>query len=203
MSLTAATLDPLEHVARVQALLVYQVICLYDGDIRLRHLAEGHIPVLNCWIQEMVENASQAVCLGSSLVEPMHEQADIECGIIPTEHLDNLLWCSWILAESIRRTWLVATSLQAIYSMIQLGQIVPCPGSMIFSVRQGVWEAQSARAWVKLCSEVNVGMIQLEDVDGLFSQKDALVDINDFAKVFFEAVFGVDRMERWGLQLDV
>jgi hypothetical protein len=43
-------LDSLEHLARVQALLVYQVMCLHDGEIRLRHLAESHIPVLNSWV---------------------------------------------------------------------------------------------------------------------------------------------------------
>lgn len=201
ISPNAATLDPLEHVARVQALLVYQILCLNDGDIRLRHLAESHIPVLNSWIHQMVEHASQTVCLGVSIVSPTYEQAANGFRLPNGAHDENLLWYSWILAESIRRTWLVASSLQTIYTMIQLGRISPCPGGMMFSTRQGVWEAQSARAWEKLCSEVNVGFIQLEDAERLFTEG-ASVDINDFAKVFLAATFGVDRMERWGIQID-
>ncbi|KAK9321361.1 hypothetical protein V1517DRAFT_262527, partial [Lipomyces orientalis] len=34
VSSNSFTLDSLEHIARVQALLVYQILDLYDGDIR-------------------------------------------------------------------------------------------------------------------------------------------------------------------------
>jgi hypothetical protein len=57
------TLDSLERIARVHALLVYQFLGLYDGDIRLRHLSETYIPVLNRWMREMVQHTSQAVCV--------------------------------------------------------------------------------------------------------------------------------------------
>lgn len=71
---TAGSLDSFEHIARVQALLIYQVLCLYDGDIRLRHIAETHISVLYGWMEQMVEQASSAVCLGSSIVSFAREQ---------------------------------------------------------------------------------------------------------------------------------
>lgn len=41
-STNPATLDSLDHLARVQALLIYQLIGLDDCNVRLRHLAEPH-----------------------------------------------------------------------------------------------------------------------------------------------------------------
>jgi hypothetical protein len=40
------SVDTLEHLGRIEALLVYQCVGLYDGNVRLRYLAEQHIPVL-------------------------------------------------------------------------------------------------------------------------------------------------------------
>ncbi|KAK9243138.1 hypothetical protein V1506DRAFT_545313 [Lipomyces tetrasporus] len=197
ISMSSVTLDSLEHIARVQALLVYQVLGLYDGDIRLRHLAESNIPVLNSWMQQMVEHASQAVCLGGSVISSAHEQTPVGFSLSDIAHCENLLWYSWILSESIRRTWVVASGIQAIYLMIQ-GRAAPCQGGMMFTTRQGVWEAQSALAWEKLCSEKNVGLIQMAEADKLFTEV-APEDVNDFAKFILEATFGVERMERWGV----
>ncbi|KAK9318861.1 hypothetical protein V1517DRAFT_334384 [Lipomyces orientalis] len=193
ISTSSVNLDSLEHVARVQALLVYQVLGLYDGDIRLRHLAESHIPVLNSWMQQMVEHASQAVCLGGSVISSAHEQTAVGFSLSK-----NLLWYSWILAESIRRTWVVASGIQGIYLMIQQGRGVHCQGGMMFTTRQGVWEAESALAWEKLCSEVNVGLLQIAEADKLFTEV-APEDVNDFAKLMLEVAFGIERMERWGV----
>ncbi|KAK9366213.1 hypothetical protein V1509DRAFT_296927 [Lipomyces kononenkoae] len=199
ISTSSVTLDALEHIARVQALLVYQVIGLYDGDIRLRHLAERRIPVLKNWIQKMVDHASQAMCLGSSVISSTQEQAAGDFILSNVPSCENDLWYSWIVAESIRRTWVVASGVQVIYSTIQQGQMPPCKGIM-FTTRQGVWEAKSALAWEKLCSEVNVGLIQMAEADKLLIEA-APEDVNDFAWEILEAKFGVERMERWGAQM--
>jgi len=41
---------------------------------------------------------------------------------------------------------------------------------MAFTTGKGVWEAQPALAWEKLCSEVNVGLIQMAEADKLFTK---------------------------------
>ena len=194
------TLDPLENLARVHALLVYQILCLYDGDIRLRHVAESHIPVLNSWMQQMVEHASHAACLGGSVISPAYEQTTVGSSLSDIAHCENLLWYSWILAESIRRTWLVASGIQGAYLVIQQSRAIPCQGGMMFTTRQGVWEAQSAGAWEKLCSEVNVGLMQVAETDKLFTEV-APEDIDDFTMLILQATFGEERMERWGIQI--
>lgn len=197
---SSITLDSLEHLARVQALLVYQVLCLYDGDIRLRHVAESNIPVLNSWMEQMVDHASHAVCLGGSVISSAHEQTAGGSSPSDIAHCENLLWYSWILAESIRRTWLVASGIQGAYLTIQQGRAIPCQGGMVFTTRQGVWEAKSARAWEKLCSEVNVGLMQVAEADKLFTEV-APEDVDDFTVLILQATFGEERIERWGIQI--
>jgi hypothetical protein len=181
-------------------LLVYQILCLYDGDIRLRHVAESHIPVLNTWKQQMVENASHTACLGTFITSSAHGQTAIGFSSPDSACSENLLWHSWILAESIRRTWLVACGIQGTYLMIQKGQVTPCQGGMMFTTRQGVWEAQSALAWEKLCSEVNVGLMQVAMAEKLFAEV-APDDVDEFTNLILQAIFGEERTQRWKYQI--
>ena len=186
-------LDTLEHLARVQSLLVYQCIGLYDGNIRLRHLAEQHIPILEEWLCQLLSQAGPTTCCGESLVVPPSERI-ANFTSIPYE---NILWYSWILAESIRRTWLVAAGIQGIYKLIQ-HRSAACMGGTIFTSRQGFWEAPSAVAWEKQCSEVYAGLVWLTETDKMF----AMVprgEINEFAKLVLECTYGVEQMERWGI----
>ena len=201
ISTSSVTLDSLEHIARVQALLVYQVLCLYDGDIRLRHVAESYIPVLNSWTEQMVEHASQAVCLGSSVISSVYEQTAVGFDLSYIALYENACWYSWILAESIRRTWLVVSGIQGTYLVIKHSRAVPCQGGIMFTTRSGVWEAQSALAWERLCSEVNVGLMQVADADKLFTEV-APEDVDDFTMLILQATFGEERMERWRVQIE-
>lgn len=200
ISASSFTLDSLEHIARVHALLIYQTLCLYDGDIRLRHVAESHIPVLNSWTQQMVDHASQAACLGASVISSAYQQSAVDFGQSYIALHENVLWYSWILAESIRRTWLVASGIQGTYLVFQRDRAVPCQGGMMFTTRQGVWEAQSALAWEKICSEVNVGLMQVAETDKLFTEVTP-EDVNDFTMLILQATFGEERMERWGVRI--
>ena len=52
-----ASLDTFNHVSRVQALLIHIITGLFDGDIRLRHLAESQLPTLASWNAQMWESA--------------------------------------------------------------------------------------------------------------------------------------------------
>jgi hypothetical protein len=66
---TSSSLNPFGHLSRVHALLAYQIICLLDGDIRLRALAEERIPVMRSWLRQMLESvafASQLTPLGAT-----------------------------------------------------------------------------------------------------------------------------------------
>lgn len=192
ISLSAARpeLDAFEQLARVQALLVYQLIGLYDGDIRLRYLSERRIPILNQWMKQMISTASQTPCLGKQLVGP---EVISSPGLT---HSRNLLWYSWILAESMRRTFIIASGIQGIYLIMQQGRSSSCSGGMMFTTRLGAWEAQSALAWEKICSEKNVGLMKTADLHRLFTEAGP-GDVNDFTKMILRTTLGAERVNLW------
>lgn len=46
-------LTPVDRLARLQALLLYQVICLFDGDVTLRSLADRNMLLLQIWADDL------------------------------------------------------------------------------------------------------------------------------------------------------
>lgn len=179
--------DPLETLAKVQSLLIYQLIGLFDGDIRLRYLAEKRIALLNMWMNEMVEDARRTSCSGSFLVSPdVNSESN-------TPDSQNTLWYSWILSESIRRTWIIASGVQGIYLYMQQGFNGVCQGGMMFTTRQGIWEAQSASAWDTIYSESDAGLTKITELDRLFAES-GLNNVDIFAKVVLMVTLGTEKV---------
>lgn len=188
--------DCLEQFAKAQALLIYQLIGLHDGNIRLRYLAEKHIPILHDWIHRLVDQAHRGICYGKSMtVSPAEETA----GVANIHNLpDNLLWHSWIVAESIRRTWLITAGVQGMYLALQKKSA--CLGGQMFTARQGFWEASSAESFERKCSNVYGGFIRLKQADQLFLNISPK-ELSGFAKVVLECIFGLEQMETLGVQV--
>lgn len=193
--------DMLECLARVQSLLFYQIIGLYDGDIRLRHLAEKRIPILYCWMSQLIQKAKKCVCIGSFMTASPHHAKQSPAGIASASAANlaqwqNLLWYSWIMAESIRRTWLLCSSVQGIYVILRDGGGATCQGGITFTTRQGVWEAKTAEEWESLCARKSVGMVKMKEAHRLFTEA-VPEEVNDFTKMVLEVSYGTDRMRDW------
>lgn len=190
--------DVLESLGRVQALLVYQVICLFDGDIRLRHHAERRIPILYCWMGQLLRQARETPCLGSWMVfDSPHHRLYAPGARISLSQLQNLLWHSWIMAESVRRTWLLCSSVQGIYELTRDGpDASPCQGGITITTRQGIWAARTAAEWGSLCARESVRMVKMKEADRLFEEV-MPEEVDEFTKVVMEVVYGTQRMETW------
>ncbi|PSR97791.1 hypothetical protein BD289DRAFT_425176 [Coniella lustricola] len=63
---TSSSLDSSGHLARVQALLTYQIIGLLDGDIYLRAAAEERAKVLVTWVSLMLDSVQFAAAFCKS-----------------------------------------------------------------------------------------------------------------------------------------
>jgi hypothetical protein len=62
---------PVEKLARTQALFLYQIICLLDGDVILRAQGERDIPLLQTWLADLCkvrENLGDLAQLGDSVM---------------------------------------------------------------------------------------------------------------------------------------
>ncbi|KAF2500621.1 hypothetical protein BU16DRAFT_253623 [Lophium mytilinum] len=187
-------LEVLDHLARIHALFVYHTISLFDGDIRSRSLAEPRCHVLNRWVSQMVDCARHSLSQLSFAFSPLDLTQGSLPAPYPTSTTENL-WHTWILSESVRRTWMTVTGMYAVYHALQQGWTL-CPGGIMFTNSQGVWQAETASAWEKICLEGVVMFMQRFEAERLFSEASPS-DVDEFGKRMMEITFGIKKVESW------
>ncbi|KAH7305881.1 hypothetical protein B0I35DRAFT_109688 [Stachybotrys elegans] len=97
---------PVEKLARTQALFVYQIIQLMDGDVSLRVKGERNLPLLQKWLEELCtvrENLRDLAPMDNLLIRQQPPQE----------------WERWIFAESVRRTIITGLSFLKLYELMK------------------------------------------------------------------------------------
>ncbi|KAL1592033.1 hypothetical protein SLS60_011625 [Paraconiothyrium brasiliense] len=177
----------LGNLAVVHALLAYQIIGLFDGDIRSRHLAEERAPIVVALMDRIFEKASAA------LVEQVatHQSSST---ILESVSFDERLWRAWIISESLRRTWLIVRGINASYDGFKQGWAL-CYGDVMITTREGLWSANTASLWMEMCINRDVRFIGRIDAESLLKVPPEEVD--EFAKAVLGTRFGKERFMRW------
>ncbi|KAH7083437.1 RNA polymerase 2 mediator complex component [Paraphoma chrysanthemicola] len=182
-------IDLFTQLSRLHALMVYQLIGLFDGDIRSRHVAEGQMSVQDNWANRLFQEASKTLTntrdAGTQLIGSLPR---------PTTTLQQR-WYIWILSESIRRTWLIASSIFSIYSALQQRWSV-CPGSIMYSNRKGMWSAESSTDWDRLCSKSGAVSLQRFECSRLPYDADP-DDIDEFGDAMLNMTVHEELLEKW------
>ena len=124
-------------LAALQALLLYQIMRLFDGDISLRASAEADQAIIISWANELESRRLSTVQQGSSTAMLMH-------GVGPVASSD---WELWLLEESIKRTTLTCLLLKGIYDYLKLGYDSPVDLRVYFTAQQALGNAQSHVGW--------------------------------------------------------
>ncbi|KAF7588658.1 hypothetical protein BBP40_005409 [Aspergillus hancockii] len=137
--LLASKVDLLEAL---QALILYQIIRLFDGDIRLRAQAEADEPVVLMWAAHLRLLTHQV-----RRSPPGLEKA----GLLPES--TSTEWRDWIIEESSRRTVIIAFMLKGIYDFLKLGYDTVPDLRMSFTAQTALWNSQSEFGWRKSQSE--------------------------------------------------
>ncbi|UQC86904.1 uncharacterized protein CLUP02_12406 [Colletotrichum lupini] len=140
-----------QQVASLQALVMYQIMRWFDGDIRQRVLADSVEPLLATWTSALqarvgtgvfsAEEAmpSSSTVMSDSHIPPQHQQPSSSAGSYPQHDLSpdhsrsntpgarltkeelNAAWRRWLMAESIRRVLAMAHLVRAVYSTAKQG----------------------------------------------------------------------------------
>ncbi|KAI0161128.1 hypothetical protein GGR52DRAFT_586411 [Hypoxylon sp. FL1284] len=185
-----ATTSLFDHVARVQALLAYQAIRLFDGDVRMRAQAEALIPTLALWSRQLLEAAR------SWLSRPARFLAGFAASSIAGGDASaDALWRAWVVVESARRSWLVANYMQEIYLHLKRGW-GECPGRVAFTMRAGLWEAPSPHAWSRACRERGALFLPTAQTESLVLDSGP-EDIDEFSVLVLELSYGAEKVQRW------
>lgn len=184
-----------EHLARVQALLAYQVLRLLSGDARQRSMAEELFPTLRRWSMQMLECA----LLSSQYVQQQQlissSDGMVTVNTAPAAQKRESEWQAWILAESVRRTWLVAGHTQCIYGLLRNG-ISACPGGLMFTTRAGLWRADSAEEWWETCWQKDVLFCQSLETQTQLVKKARPDEVDDFGMFVLRIVSEKEEVER-------
>ncbi|RFU80651.1 hypothetical protein TARUN_1536 [Trichoderma arundinaceum] len=149
MPMPAPVLNTSQHLARVQALLVYQILRLFDKGVWQQTHAEEAMPILLSWCQQMWDSAILDSITTSQTVGSLSKDAGQQ-GSLGIGDPAPRLWRLWILSESIRRTWFVAMATISAYRTMKDGWC-ECHGGIMFTVRKGLWLATSSSQWETLC----------------------------------------------------
>lgn len=177
-----------DQLAHVQALIVYQLIRLFDGHIRQRANAEAHMPVLQTWRTQLWDLAKSSVAS-----EPFATPDDYPS--LPHTQRTGRLWRQWILVESIRRTWMVANYMHSVYVALRDGQ-GECPGSIHFTLRRGLWDAPNASSWSQLVESKNP-LLMKSDSTSLVCRAARGSEVDDFARAVISIVWDTETIEAW------
>ena len=183
----------LDHLARVQALFVYEFIGLFDGSPRLRVSAEQQLSTLRSWVTQMWEAVKR------------YKGEDTDTGHRALQWTENAfdreyntsseLWRLWVLTESVRRTQLIINAVANTYQTMTRGW-AECTGAVMVTARRSLWEAESAVQWFDLSCEKPPLLVPSLLPGSLMSQY-AAEEIDDFVKMFWTFTIGADKVQSW------
>lgn len=128
---------PKEALLAVQALLMYQLIRLFDGDETQRLNAERDLGLLESWTLRLQQGLFEA-------------QLDTQ------NHWQN----QWVLLESIRRTIMMSVVLRAFSALLKTGSCDLVPLLSILPVSNGGWKESELITYAAFVDEWNAGRVE-------------------------------------------
>ncbi|KAF3066878.1 Transcription factor gsfR2 [Trichoderma lentiforme] len=221
---------PMTTLSRLQALLVYTIVGLFDGDIRARGQAESNLDILTSWATDLWERtvldlspdrvaeashstddsdrlATESYKKPGTAQEAMDATAppSIDQTIDTTKYdymgllTDGTVysaWQSWTFAESIRRTCLTAGITRSVFRVLQKGWS-DCPGGIIFTAANGLWDAPDPHIWMKRISSSGFLAVRHTELENLVDQTDRS-KVDEFSQTIVIISFGLERYAQWG-----
>ncbi|KAF7675972.1 hypothetical protein GT037_005477 [Alternaria burnsii] len=203
-STDAQSASKIELLTGLQALLLYQMIRLFDGDVRLRALAEADESVTLQWANRLktLLRDGGAVMRHSAASSPItrvgfHHSPSPSSRDISVDSSDN--WLYWLTTESIRRTIITTHVLSGIYNFLKLGYDGPTPDLRVsFTAQTALWGAQSESGWRWAREDANVENLEIwvERWDEAI-MKARPEDLEDMGVCIMVMLWGVEGARGW------
>lgn len=190
------SLSLLEQMGRTHALLVFQVIGLFDGDVKARANAEALLSTVTRWADALMRSAAAAAASDHSCA-PGDLLNSPQVNRLRSDGTPASAWKAWLLSESIRRLWIVATLTEAAFLIWKQGYAA-CPGSIGFSGRSGLWDASSPQAWMAALRSNSATEITVfcRGLDRLLDEAEP-EDVDDFTQALLAYGRGREALEDW------
>lgn len=178
--------DPVDVLARAQALMLYQIMLVFGGDVRLYAQAQALLP--------HVED------VGKTLLPIADAQTDA-AGLLPLypSAAARSAWKSFIFRESVRRTALSLYHITVVCNLLS-GQLTTCLHDLKLNNRitfsAHLWYAKSAFEFAVAWNEKTHFLIkELDFTDVLKSAQPEDLDV--FATMMLVGLQGMDDVRGW------
>jgi hypothetical protein len=196
-SIPTAAVSPLDTLARAHALILYQIMRLFDGDPAAGASAEHTMPYLNSMAKALAPVAAE------DQPGPLPNSEDSNGQLLlPLYPLagTRVFWEEWIVRESARRTLLLMKILWLMYRLMQSGAPILCDKNgyarLTFTASAHLWQAtdavEFALAWGQRKHYVaeNLGVVNILAE----AEPD---DIDQYGRILLTAILGVDEVRGW------
>ncbi|KAM0528319.1 hypothetical protein ACHAPS_001734 [Verticillium nonalfalfae] len=189
MTVPAQFLTPMDKLARTQALLIYQQVRMFDGDISLRAQAEHDMGKLEDWLGDLEryrDNLAEQWLLEESTLRERPPRS----------------WERWIFAECVRRTIMLGAAFIAIVSMLKTIGTGESPDPSQFAAvhrwtsSKFLWEADSPLTFMTAWRERRQYIVQNFFVEELPKTMKA-AELDSMTRLLLTSFIGVDEMEQW------
>lgn len=166
-----------EHLACLQSLIIYQIIRLFDGDIRQRADAEQNEDILVDWTERLVLRT------GANITSDT---------VIPSS------WEHWVFEEVVRRTIIVSRMVQSMFMIQKQGYctMVEAVTEMSFTGQRALWEAPTAMHWLQAGKQSRRFYFNKMDF-GELMEKGTLDDVDELGLLMLVCYKGVDGVNEW------
>ncbi|KAI8632254.1 hypothetical protein F5Y19DRAFT_356678 [Xylariaceae sp. FL1651] len=182
---SAMTLTPQEKLARVHALMFYQTIRMFDGDITLGQQADDDMALLESWNKDL--------CKVRDNLDDLAE-ADIE--IVRQNQPES--WERWIFAESLRRTCIMCFAIETFWDLLKTRtkstEVGNWANAHRWTLSTYLWDAQTSFDFFRAWKEKPLYIMSAFNFDEFLKTGtgDAL---DDFAVYFLTIYFGVNEIK--------
>ncbi|KAI1767591.1 hypothetical protein GGR53DRAFT_463277 [Hypoxylon sp. FL1150] len=187
---SGVTLTPRDKLARVHAMMVYQTIRMFDGDITLNQQAEDNVPLLDVWTNEL-----------GKIKDNLDDVAEKDVAEIRSKPPES--WERWVFAESVRRTFLISAALKAFWDLLKGRRSTTNIGAWGFvhrwTLSRHLWDAADPVEFSKAWKEKPIWIISsfyLEE----FLRTGSKDDADEFALVLLTLCFGVNEMKMFNYE---
>lgn len=179
-----------EILARTHALILYQIMRLFDSDIRSQATAEALFKTLEASVLALMRNIYVPGLTGPTDLLPLSMDPIIE------------FWEWWVLQESARRTVLLTYYFIQIYKLLQGKVPVQCDGKLgiyedhAWYLSAHLWNAQSAFDFAVAWAEREHFVVHNLDLSSVLlnAQPD---DLDMFGRMFLVTILGLDEARAW------
>ncbi|XHG01014.1 hypothetical protein AWENTII_004420 [Aspergillus wentii] len=179
--------SPLDLLARTHALILYQIMRLFDGDIRSRTAVESLFPTLEY--------------LACTLMEHIYLPDPTTDTLLPSA-IESVMtfWDDWIFQESARRTVLLTFYFMQIYKTLQGKMPLYCDGRLglvhAWYSSAHLWDARDAFDFAVAWTDKPHLVVQNGDFSGLLEVAKG-EDVDLFGKMLLVTVLGVEKVKAW------